>query len=155
MRDYEKYISRQFKRGASRQELNVSWLKKNEIDIKRHVTEIRDTIRSNWASTGAELSRELRQYWQGSRPTSPARQLDQDLYRSASSSHLTSPSVVEHLKHLDIPGRPESPNTARRNDDFATGYSLGLIGGVRGWVSLAIFLLQCNLLLFASLTQTT
>ncbi|KNG79917.1 cholinephosphate cytidylyltransferase [Aspergillus nomiae NRRL 13137] len=72
VRDYDQYISRQFKRGASRQELNVSWLKKNELEIKRHVAEIRDNIRHNWTSTGQELGRELRQLWQNSRPGSPA-----------------------------------------------------------------------------------
>lgn len=133
VRDYEKYIARQFKRGASRQELNVSWLKKNELDLKRHVTEIRDTIRSNWATTGAELSRELQKFWQGSRPTSPNRQLESDLHRT--SMLAVSPTAVEHLKHLDLPARSDSPGSARRNEDFATGYSLGLIGGVRSWVS--------------------
>ena len=44
------------------------------------------------------------------------------------------------MQHLEIPGtggslRTESPGAARRNEDFAAGYSLGLIGGVRSWVS--------------------
>ena len=73
VRDYEKYLHRQFKRGTSRQELNVSWLKKNELDLKRHVQDLRENIVSNWATTGQELSRELRQYWPASRPQSPAR----------------------------------------------------------------------------------
>ncbi|KAJ0146631.1 putative choline-phosphate cytidylyltransferase, partial [Colletotrichum tanaceti] len=72
VRDYEKYIARQFKRGTSRQELNVSWIKKNELDLKRHVQELRDNIRTNWSTTGQELSRELRQFWPASRPQSPA-----------------------------------------------------------------------------------
>ncbi|KFX91440.1 hypothetical protein V490_05900, partial [Pseudogymnoascus sp. VKM F-3557] len=71
VRDYEKYIARQFKRGTSRQELNVSWLKKNELDLKRHVGEIRDSIRANWTSTGQELGKELQRFWQPSRPASP------------------------------------------------------------------------------------
>ena len=54
VRDYEKYVSRQLKRGASRQELNLSWLKKNEMDIKRHVSELRETIKNNWSTTGFE-----------------------------------------------------------------------------------------------------
>ena len=63
VRDYEQYISRQLKRGTSRQELNVSWLKKNELDIKRHVSDLSKTIRNNWSTTGQELSRELKQFW--------------------------------------------------------------------------------------------
>jgi choline-phosphate cytidylyltransferase len=129
VRDYEKYIARQFKRGTSRQELNVSWLKKNELDLKRHVSEMRDAIRSNWTTTGQELGKELRQFWQASRPGSPARLTNQeDSYKSGS---LTSPSALSHLsRRLEIP-RADSPGPG---SDFATGYSLGLIGGVRSWV---------------------
>lgn len=130
VRDYEKYIARQFKRGTSRQELNVSWLKKNELDLKRHVSEMRDAIRSNWTTTGQELGKELRQFWQASRPGSPARlNRDEDSYKSGS---LTSPSALSHLsRRLEIPGRADSPGPG---SDFATGYSLGLIGGVRSWM---------------------
>ena len=136
VRDYEKYIARQLKRGTSRQELNVSWLKKNELDLKRHAMELRDSVRNNWSTTGQELTKELRQLW--SRPGSPARGfsrngVDADLDRSG--GQKSSPTALAHLAHLDIP-RPESPGGGRgASSDFATGYSLGLIGGVRSWVS--------------------
>ena len=132
VRDYEKYIARQLKRGASRQELNLSWLKKNELELRRHVTELRNSVRNNWSTTGQELSKELRQFWQPSRPVSPARGSSLDIPKSTGA---TSPGgALAHLQHLEIPGRPESPGTQGRNEDFATGYSLGLIGGVRSWV---------------------
>jgi len=128
VRDYEKYIARQLKRGTSRQELNVSWLKKNELDLKRHVMELRDSVRNNWSTTGNELTKELRQYW-ASRPASPAR-IGVDPGRG----NQTIPAALAHLGHLDIP-RPESPGShGGASSDFATGYSLGLIGGVRSWV---------------------
>ncbi|SCU97427.1 LANO_0E16006g1_1 [Lachancea nothofagi CBS 11611] len=41
IRDYDKYLMRNFARGATRRELNVSWLKKNELDFKKHVQEFR------------------------------------------------------------------------------------------------------------------
>ncbi|KAG8528049.1 uncharacterized protein KY384_006965 [Bacidia gigantensis] len=129
VRDYEKYIARQFKRGTSRQELNVSWLKKNELDLKRHVIELRDSVRNNWSTTGQELTKELRQYWR-SRPSSPAR-------TSGFSEQAApkSPSALAHMAHLDIP-RPDSPNQGNRpSNDFAAGYSLGLIGGVKSWMT--------------------
>lgn len=54
-------------------------------------------------------------------------------------------SAFEHLKHLEVPGQPQGGERGRpesitgsmrgRSDDFAAGYSLGLIGGVRSWVS--------------------
>ncbi|KAI4150057.1 MAG: hypothetical protein L6R39_002354 [Caloplaca ligustica] len=135
VRDYEKYIARQFKRGTSRQELNVSWLKKNELDLKRHVMELRDSVRNNWSTTGQELTKELRQFWQQSRPGSPAR--GRAVGRGSSDGGaepqgLKSPTALAHLSHLDIP-RADSPNGGA-SQDFATGYSLGLIGGVRSWM---------------------
>jgi len=138
VKDYEKYIARQLKRGTSRQELNVSWLKKNELDIKRHVAELRDSIKTNWSTAGGEIGKDLRQFWQGtiSRPTSPGPSLARN-----SSDGNKSPTALDHLKHLEVPGvsstgRSESPaSRMSRSEDFAAGYSLGLIGGVRGWVS--------------------
>jgi len=46
----------------------------------------------------------------------------------------TSPTALSHLGHLDIP-RADSPSGGRASSDFATGYSLGLIGGVRSWMT--------------------
>ncbi|PHH73606.1 hypothetical protein CDD82_5368 [Ophiocordyceps australis] len=115
VRDYEKYLARQFKRGTPRQELNVSWLKKNELDLKRHVQDLRDNIINNWTSTGQELSRELKHFWPASRPQSPARLGTSagDMARSPGSS---------------VPG----PGSSK---EFVTGYALGLVGGVRSWMT--------------------
>ncbi|KAE8144095.1 hypothetical protein BDV25DRAFT_167671 [Aspergillus avenaceus] len=137
VRDYDQYISRQFKRGASRQELNVSWLKKNELEIKRHVAEIRDNIRYNWTTTGQELGRELRQLWQNSRPGSPAPSARNSIDMGSTRGNIVSPTAgaaKTHLSRVEAMGRPESPMGNGRNEDFATGYSLGLIGGVRAWM---------------------
>lgn len=46
---------------------------------------------------------------------------------------LRSAATLAHLNRLDVP-QPESPGIGA-SQDFATGYSLGLIGGVRSWVS--------------------
>lgn len=137
VRDYDQYISRQFKRGASRQELNVSWLKKNELEIKRHVAEIRDNIRNNWTTTGQELGRELRQLWQNSRPGSPAPSARNSVDMGSTRGNVVSPTtgaMKTHLSRVESVGRSESPIGNGRNEDFATGYSLGLIGGVRAWM---------------------
>ncbi|BCS25639.1 choline-phosphate cytidylyltransferase [Aspergillus puulaauensis] len=133
VRDYDRYISRQFKRGASRQELNVSWLKKNELEIKRHVSELRDSIMTNWTNTGQELSRELRQLW-NSRPNSPAPSARNSM-DFGSPRGVVSPTggSKSHVSRVEALGRPESIN-GRGEPDFATGYSLGLIGGVRAWM---------------------
>lgn len=154
VRDYEQYIARQLKRGTSRQELNISWLKKNELDIKRHVNEIRNTIRTNWSTTGQEVGKELRSFWTHSRPASPAPTAESSKRRSqaasdgyfaaeqaASESGAKSPTIsaVSHLSHLDIPRSPivpTSPGGAIQGEsaDFARGYSLGLVGGVKSWM---------------------
>ncbi|RKF60337.1 putative choline-phosphate cytidylyltransferase [Erysiphe neolycopersici] len=129
VRDYDRYITRQFKRGTSRQELNVSWLKKNELDLKRHVSEMRDAIRSNWSTTGQELGKELRQFWQASRPGSPGAAISHG--GPSKSNSIASPSAIS------LPNRRldnQNPEGTGPGSDFATGYSLGLIGGVRSWV---------------------
>ena len=144
VRDYEKYITRQLKRGTTRQELNVSWLKKNELEIKRHVQDLRDNIRANWTTTGQELSRELRGFWPASRPQSPARLPSSFLSAAGSGGNIGN---GEGLSSPLGPG-PRSPTgltatttagterAAGNNvNDFVTGYTLGLIGGVRSWVS--------------------
>jgi choline-phosphate cytidylyltransferase len=52
-------------------------------------------------------------------------------YEDGKGGPLTSPSALSHLsRRLEIP-RGDSPGPG---SDFATGYSLGLIGGVRSWV---------------------
>ncbi|KAL4809741.1 hypothetical protein BDV18DRAFT_132694 [Aspergillus unguis] len=132
VRDYDRYISRQFKRGASRQELNVSWIKKNELEIKRHVSELRDSIMTNWTNTGQELSRELRQLW-NSRPNSPAPSARNSVdYGSPRGVVSPTGGNKSHVSRVEALGRPES--ITGREPDFATGYSLGLIGGVRAWM---------------------
>ncbi|KAI1389728.1 choline-phosphate cytidylyltransferase [Hypoxylon trugodes] len=134
VRDYEKYIARQLKRGTSRQELNVSWLKKNELDLKRHVQDLRDNIRSNWTTTGQELSRELRQYWPASRPQSPSPASRFSMPSTPGANGDTSlretATMAAAAKSPTTPGeRAPAPN------DFITGYTLGLIGGVRSWMT--------------------
>lgn len=128
VRDYEQYISRQLRRGTSRQELNVSWLKKNELDIKRTVTELRDTIRTNWTTTGQELSKEFKQFWQPSRPSSPAPSL-----RNGTPGGRRS-GAKSPLSIADSNGTPQRGDARGKNSDFAAGYAMGLIGGVKGWM---------------------
>lgn len=122
VKDYDQYIARQFKRGTTRQELNVSWVKKNELDMKRAIGEIRDNIKTNWMTTGQELTKELRTFWNnqavGSRQTSPSR-----------GSGAKSPGANSNKS-------PTAMSSGQAGGgDFAAGYSLGLIGGVRAWVN--------------------
>ncbi|RPB28485.1 hypothetical protein L211DRAFT_764003, partial [Terfezia boudieri ATCC MYA-4762] len=116
VRDYEKYIARQLKRGTPRQELNVSWLKKNELDLKRHVSDLRETIKNNWSTTGRELRDEFKNYWAPTpRPSSPY----------PGNNGISSPTQD---RHGDL-SRPQSPH-----NEFEAGFSLGLVGGIRSWM---------------------
>ena len=50
-----------------------------------------------------------------------------------SQSGVTSPNAFQNIRdRLELPGQ------GGPNGDFATGYSLGLIGGVRSWASTSI-----------------
>lgn len=166
VRDYEKYIARQLKRGTSRQELNVSWLKKNELELKRHVQDLRDNIRTNWSTTGQELGKELRQFWPSSRPQSPARVPGTNPLATAYASGASSSSTAVGNGAnggVDTPTSPSgsllgprSPGAEGRGvaNDFMTGYTIGLIGGVRSWVS-AIFFLFFSLIQWDTYSQIT
>ena len=132
MRDYEKYIARQLKRGTTRQELNISWLKKNELDLRRHVQELRENIRSNWTTTGQELSKELRLFWPASRPQSPSSQ-----HRVMPPSTPVTNGDVSAREAAALASGAKSPTRSGApgaQNEFITGYTLGLIGGVRSWV---------------------
>lgn len=97
--------------------------------------ELRESIRNNWSTTGQELTKELKQFW-SSRPSSPARSLRGSAsaeFGNESRGGVKLPTALAHLPHLDVP-RSDSPGRGP-SSDFATGYSLGLIGGVRSWVS--------------------
>jgi choline-phosphate cytidylyltransferase len=88
---------------------------------------------TNWSNTGQELGRELRQLW-NSRPNSPAPTARNSVDYMSSRGVVSPTGNKSHVSRVEALGRPESING--REPDFATGYSLGLIGGVRAWVCL-------------------
>lgn len=119
------------------------------MDLKRHVQELRDNIRTNWATTGQELSRELRQFWPSSRPQSPAPSARTSFFANGNASAAAVPSsngngdgtptptsAARSRLSIDIPPTTPggSPAAGHSSNDFITGYALGLVGGVRSWV---------------------
>lgn len=138
VKDYNNYVGRQLKRGMSRQDLNVSWLKKNELELKRHVGDIRDAVRTNWSNTGQELGREInKMLWSDrSRPASPGPSALQTPVKEAPGP----PNIAlqAQMNRLDIPKSPSSPGPGgwgSSSRDFVTGYTLGLVGGIRSWMT--------------------
>lgn len=68
IRDYDKYLMRNFARGATRKELNVSWLKKNELDLKKQVNDFRKYFKQanqNVNNASKDLYFEVREYLRG------------------------------------------------------------------------------------------
>lgn len=68
IRDYDKYLMRNFARGATRKELNVSWLKKNELEFKKHINDFRSywiKNRVNLNNMSKDLYFEVREYIRG------------------------------------------------------------------------------------------
>lgn len=105
VRDYDKYIERQLSRGTDRRELNVSWLKKNELDIKRQVGDLRKSFKGNWAAAeGAHAG--------GTEtPGTPAKE-------GAESPPVKAEGVMSPGAH-----------------EFTAGYTYGLLASVKSWVS--------------------
>lgn len=69
IRDYDKYLLRNFARGASRHDLNVSWFKKNELEIKKHIGDFRQYWKKTNESlnnTSKDLYYEVREYLRAS-----------------------------------------------------------------------------------------
>ncbi|ONH66742.1 Choline-phosphate cytidylyltransferase [Cyberlindnera fabianii] len=65
IRDYDKYLMRNFARGATRQELNVSWFKKNELEFKKHINDFRSywkKTNENFNNASKDLYFEVREY---------------------------------------------------------------------------------------------
>lgn len=115
----------------------MSWLKKNELEIKRNMAELRDSIKANWSTTGQELTKDFRQFWQPSRPASPSRTPTHDKHDGSLTPNTAAASPVSRLGHLDIPRIGGGQDRDRGSSDFAAGYNLGLIGGVRSWVGIS------------------
>lgn len=68
IRDYDKYLMRNFARGATREELNVSWLKKNELEFKKHINDFRSywmKNKININNVSKDLYFEVREYIRG------------------------------------------------------------------------------------------
>ncbi|KAJ1974912.1 choline-phosphate cytidylyltransferase [Dimargaris xerosporica] len=59
VRDYDAYLRRNLERGVSRKDLNISFLKMQEIQVKKRARDISNSIRQNWSGTREELLAEL------------------------------------------------------------------------------------------------
>lgn len=125
IRDYDKYLMRNFARGATRKELNVSWFKKNELDFKKHINDFRTywmKNRNNFNNVSKDLYVEVREYLRGKKN-------ENNLHSSNSSLSLASDT--------DDASRPSSPLT-----EFASKYIVNkndkplrsILGNFKDWI---------------------
>lgn len=124
VRDYDKYLMRNFARGATRKELNVSWLKKNELDFKKQISDFRTywmRNKINFNNVSKDLYFEVREYLRGKKFDNPLSILS---FASAMPSDLEDAS------------RALSPMT-----DFASRYIANknekprtILGNFRDWI---------------------
>lgn len=90
VRDYDKYLMRNFARGATRKELNVSWLKKNELEIKKQFKDFRTYVlknKENFNNVSKDLYFEVREYMKRTRRSPPN--------STSSSIRETTPSISD------------------------------------------------------------
>lgn len=133
IRDYDKYLMRNFARGASRQELNVSWFKKNELELRKHVNDFRESFKSNFESASKDLYSEIR------------------AYISSTLGNHDEERRKKIRRGSDTDEEEDESNTSRNRStspvtDFANTFSGGedsesrrgrktLFGNVKGWMS--------------------
>jgi len=127
IRDYDKYLMRNFARGATRKELNVSWLKKNELEFKKHINDFRTywmRNRTNFNNVSKDLYFEVREYLRG---------------KKSDGSLTPSGSTTTFQSDLEDVSRAASPLT-----EFASKY-IGnknerpirtIIGNFKDWIGM-------------------
>ncbi|CAG90990.2 DEHA2G21560p [Debaryomyces hansenii CBS767] len=125
IRDYDKYLMRNFARGATREELNVSWLKKNELEFKKHINDFRSywtKNKTNINNVSKDLYFEVREYIRGK--------------KTGSSSSSDNNSITSEFDEVN--SRANSPLT-----DFASKYignankdlnGKSILANVKGWI---------------------
>ncbi|RKP37830.1 hypothetical protein BJ085DRAFT_2058, partial [Dimargaris cristalligena] len=59
VRDYDAYLRRNLERGVSHKDLNISFLKAQELQVKKRARDIRNSIQQNLTGTREELLAEL------------------------------------------------------------------------------------------------
>lgn len=115
IRDYDKYLLRNFARGATRQELNVSWLKKNELEFKKHIKDFREYFKKNQESLNVN-SKDL--YFEV-REILLRKTLGNKLYKKLLGNNKFNPKNIHHneIKKLQERLSDSSDTSSNSKDD--------------------------------------
>lgn len=112
IRDYDKYLMRNFARGATRKELNVSWFKKNELEFKKHINDFRTywtKNRNNFNNVSKDLYVEVREYLRGNKADNPSHSSNSSLSLVNEESQSRSSSPVTDFASKYIVNKNEKP----------------------------------------------
>lgn len=121
IRDYDKYLMRNFARGATREDLNVSWLKKNELEFKKHINDFRTywmRNKTNINNVSRDLYFEIREFMRGRKFN--VKQYLETHQNGARQRRLKNGSESKNLTTTDDEG--ESPSKGSPLSEFASKY---------------------------------
>lgn len=117
IRDYDQYLMRNFARGVNRKDLNVSWLKKNELELRRHVNAFQESWKTNIENTTRDrLADLLSVVAQIVRPSD----YESSFQGGSGSPGLRSPSMFNHVRDWvarKIDSQPASPPQERSESE--------------------------------------
>lgn len=128
IRDYDKYLARNFARGATRKELNVSWLKKNELEFKKHISDFRSywtKNRANLNTVSRDLYFEVREYMRGRRA---------DAASLLEAGAAASDSEDSHSQPHSRAGSPLSEFAAKYIGNANKDLNKSIFKNVAGWM---------------------
>lgn len=119
IKDYDLYLMRNFKRGVSRKELNVSWMKKNELDIKSHVNAFRESWKNNVKTTTQDLYADLLAYALNKPENSVIGRATKWVTQKIDNSRRS--SIDSAMTPSEAPSEATSEKTSAANSDDESG----------------------------------
>lgn len=133
IRDYDKYLMRNFSRGATRKELNVSWLKMNELEFKKHINDFRTywmKNKTNINNVSRDLYFEIREFMRGKK--FDFQKFIEDGNSQNSSNHGNDEESTNSSKVSSPLSDFASKYIGNRNKDLNRK---GILNNFKGWIN--------------------
>lgn len=133
IRDYDKYLMRNFSRGATRKELNVSWLKMNELEFKKHINDFRTywmKNKTNINNVSRDLYFEIREFMRGKK--FDFQKFIEDGNSQNSSNHGSDEESTNSSKVSSPLSDFASKYIGNRNKDLNRK---GILNNFKGWIN--------------------
>ncbi|CAG8601371.1 12798_t:CDS:10 [Ambispora leptoticha] len=97
VRDYDQYVRRNLERGVTAKELNLGFLKEQEVNLKKSISEIKSSIHQNWHGTKTELRNDFSELKNDLRQTFAVWEEKSQEYVREFSRRFGAESVVDKL----------------------------------------------------------